>query len=262
MAFLQTHFFSETLGVSTCMNVLLPQAVSNQIGLAGSVEKKTYPVLYLLHGWSDDESIWMRRTSIERYAASLGLIVVMPRVELSYSQNMKSGLPFWNFVSEELPRLCQTWFPVSPAREDTFAAGLSMGGYGALRLGLACPERFAAVASLSGAVDINFPARDPARHAQSLAIFGSLEDLSGSPSDLFQIASTLPPEKCPLIYQCCGTEDFLYEDNVRFRDHARSLGLPLTYEEGPGAHEWGYWDQMIQKALVWLPLKDRPFPAS
>lgn len=255
MAFLQTHFFSDALGVSTSMNVLLPQPVSNaQVGMAGAAEMKTYPVLYLLHGWSDDESTWMRRTSIERYAASLGLIVVMPRVELSFYQNMASGMAFWDFISEELPCLCRAWFPVSPLREDTFAAGLSMGGYGAFRLGLACPDRFAAVASLSGAVDIHFPLREPGRAAKMPAIFGNAKELSGTDADLFHLAKCLPRGKAPAFYQCCGTEDFLYQDNLRFRDHARSLNLSLTYDEGPGSHEWGYWDTMIQKVLTWLPI--------
>lgn len=259
MAFLQTHFFSDALGVSTSMNVLLPQPVSKaQVGMVGAAEKKAYPVLYLLHGWSDDESIWMRRTSIERYAASLGLIVVMPRVELSYYQNMASGMAFWDFLSEELPRLCKAWFPISNAREDTFAAGLSMGGYGAFRLGLACPDRYAAVASLSGAVDINHPFKVPERSLKTEAIFGSTRDLSGTDRDLFHLAKLLPKKNATALYQCCGTEDFLYEDNVRFRDHLRALGVNFTCDEGPGSHDWAYWDLMIQKVLAWLPVSNRP----
>ena len=58
----------------------------------------------------------------------------------------------------------------------------------------------------------------------------------------------------PALYQCCGTEDFLYDDNIRFRDHAKSIGLEVTYDEGPGEHEWGYWDREIQNVLQWLPL--------
>ncbi len=68
-----------------------------------------------------------------------------------------------------------------------------------------------------------------------------------------QIARSAGPK--PRLYQCCGTEDFLYDQNLRFRDHALALGLDLTYEEGPGEHEWGYWDRMIQHVLAWLPLK-------
>ena len=67
-----------------------------------------------------------------------------------------------------------------------------------------------------------------------------------------QFARTKGPK--PKLYQWCGTEDFLYGQNVSFRDHARTLGLDLTYEEGPGEHVWSYWDKQIQRVLEWLPL--------
>lgn len=262
MAHLSCNFFSESLGVSTSMQVLLPQSTGNtQIGMAGAPSRNTYPVLYLLHGWSDDDTIWMRRTSIERYAAELGLVVVMPRVELSYYQNMASGMAFWDFVSIELPALCRQWFPISSAREDTFAAGLSMGGYGAFRLGLALPDRYAAVASLSGALDIRATMaaiREDDRSAKREAIFGPGFKLLGRDSDLLEMTSDLKStnKSTPRFYQWCGTEDFLYQSNLRFRDHAVGKGLDLVYHEGPGDHSWGHWDREIQPVLQWL-LKDR-----
>src|SRR5687768_1122020 len=151
MAFFDCHFFSDTLAMTVSAYVLVPQSSVKQIGLESGPARATYPTLYLLHGLSDDHTIWMRRTSIERYAAAKNIAVVMPAVGRSFYQNMASGPQYWTFLSEELPRLMRQFFPLSPAREDNFAAGLSMGGYGALRLGLAHPDRFAAAASLSGA---------------------------------------------------------------------------------------------------------------
>jgi S-formylglutathione hydrolase FrmB len=263
MALLHVNFFAESLGLSTSMNVLLPQPTSTaQVGMAGAAARTSYPVLYLLHGWSDDETIWLRRTSIERHAAQLGLIVVMPRVDLSYYQNTESGMNYWTFISEELPRLCKSWFPVAEGRENTFAAGLSMGGYGALRLGLALPEKYSAAASLSGVADLNYPVKrvindGPLSARRVGAIFGNDFSVGGTDKDLFHLAAQLKADgkPAPKLYQCCGTEDFLYQDNLRFRDHVRALGLDLTYEEGPGAHDWGYWDTMIQNVLKWLPIK-------
>lgn len=258
MAYLSCNFFAETLGVSTSMQVLLPQATgTGQIGQAGAPARESYPVLYLLHGWSDDDSIWMRRTSIERYAADRGLIVVMPRVELSFYQNMASGMHFWDFISEEVPSLCKQWFPISGKREETFAAGLSMGGYGAFRLGLARPERYAAVASLSGALDILSTMkaiREDDRSAKREAIFGAGHRLLGKESDLFHLTDALLQGggPTPRFYQWCGTDDFLYQDNLRFRDQARAKGLDLAYHEGPGDHSWGHWDREIQPVLDWL----------
>ncbi|MGC9452360.1 MAG: alpha/beta hydrolase [Oceanipulchritudo sp.] len=260
MAHLTCRFFAGTLGVSTSMQVLLPQSTGGgQIGMGGAQRKGSYPVLYLLHGWSDDESIWMRRTSIERYAAERGLVIVMPRVELSYYQNMSSGMRFWDFISEELPALCADWFPISGRREETFAAGLSMGGYGAFRLGLACPDRFAAVASLSGALDIReIGSKDtePERFRKLEAIWGPGLKGLGEESDLFQLADRLAAsgEPQPAFYQWCGTGDFLYAGNLKFRDHAQAAGLNLLYSEGPGDHSWGNWDREIQGVLHWLPL--------
>ena len=89
-------------------------------------------------------------------------------------------------------------------------------------------------------------------------IFGDPATFRGTGVDLFHLAERLAASKAepPKLFQCCGREDFLYEDNLRFRDHCRQLGLALTYEEEAGAHEWAYWDAKIQRVLEWLPLED------
>lgn len=250
MALIECNFFSDTLQLCTAMNVILPQPV-----------RRRYPVLYLLHGLSDDHTIWCRRTSIERYADALGLAVVMPAVHRSFYTDMATGQRYWTFVSQELPELVNGFFPLSPRREDTFVAGLSMGGYGAFKLALSQPERFAAAASLSGALDQAWEVMnmEPEWRREWANMFGDLDKLAGSPQDLLHLAQqvSLSTGPKPRLYQWCGTADFLYEQNTRFRDHARSLGLDLTYEEGPGDHEWSYWDQQIQRVLAWLPLRRR-----
>jgi S-formylglutathione hydrolase FrmB len=128
MAFIQCNFHSDTLGMASSMNVILPQPATTQIGMSSGNRKEKYPVLYLLHGCSDDHTIWGRRTSIERYAAGLDLIVVMPNVHRSYYTDMKSGGKYWTFISKELPQIVKSFFPASEKRQDTFVAGLSMGG--------------------------------------------------------------------------------------------------------------------------------------
>jgi S-formylglutathione hydrolase FrmB len=224
--------------------------------MEGKADRDKYPVLYLLHGLSDDHSIWCRRTSIERYVAPLGLAVVMPNVHRSFYTDMAQGGKYWTFVSEELPQIVKSFFPISDKREDTFVAGLSMGGYGAFKLGLSLPEKFAAAASLSGALDTPEFANREERKEEFSRIFGDLSKIEGSKNDLFYLASTLVEsgKEVPALYQCCGTEDFLYDGNVKFRDYVRSLNIGLFYEECPGVHEWGFWDKMIQNVLKWLPL--------
>jgi S-formylglutathione hydrolase FrmB len=259
MALLHCDFFSEVLGMASSMDVILPQETGDaQIGMKGHGRSSDSPVLYLLHGHSDDHTIWQRRTNIERYVAEMGLAVIMPNAHRSFYTDMAFGYKYWTFISEELPAIAQRFFHLSARRADTFVAGLSMGGYGAFKLALRHRGRFAAAASLSGALDIAARQQidDPTGNPTMSLVFGEPGSVRGTADDLFVLAAELAEADGPrpLLYQCCGTEDFLYEDNLRFRDHVLGLGLPLTYEEGPGEHEWGYWDQQIQRVLAWLPL--------
>ena len=141
MALLNVYFFSEVLGKQVPANVVLPQRSRGMIGM-DSIENKveTYPTLYLLHGMSDDHTIWERRTSIERYASEKGIAVVMPNGDLSWYMNTKYAGNYFTFMSDELVAVMRDFFPkMSPRREDTFVAGLSMGGYGAFKLTLCRP---------------------------------------------------------------------------------------------------------------------------
>ena len=252
MALLRCDFFSEALSLSTSMTVILPQATSTQIGMTGTVRSGGHPTLYLLHGLSDDDTIWSRRTSIERYVAELGLAVVMPQVNRSFYADEHTGNAYWTFVAEELPRIARSFFPLSGRREDTFVAGLSMGGYGAFKLALNHPDRFAAAASLSGVLDIATREQRPdwGTHFAD-GVFGGTA--AGTQNDLIHLVSAADPEALPELYLCCGTEDPLFVDNERFLEVAGKRGIPVTSEFSPGDHEWGYWDAKIQDVLRWLP---------
>jgi putative tributyrin esterase len=256
MPLIHCDFFSEVLHLSTSMDVILPLRKWNP----NTTEPEAgHPTLYLLHGHSDDHTIWQRRTSIERYVEGLDLAVVMPAVHRSFYTDMAIGYRYWTFISEELPFVARALFHLSAAREDNFVAGLSMGGYGAFKLALSHPERFAAAASLSGAVDIARVAnnKDPERQSEMQRIFGDSDRIRGSKNDLFhlakKVAASMGPK--PRLYQWCGTEDFLYKGNLHFGRHLEKLGLELRYEESPGTHEWKYWDEQIQIVLDWLNLR-------
>jgi putative tributyrin esterase len=259
MAHLRCDFHSEALGLSTSMTVILPQQTTTQIGMAGSSRPGPPPVLYLLHGLSDDDTIWVRRTSVERYVAPLGLAVVMPQVHRSFYTDQALGGSYWTFLSQELPDLVGTLFRVSQRREDTFVAGLSMGGYGALKWALRQPERFAAAASLSGALNVAGLRTGPGRPEDPRLfdrVFGD-QDISGGPDDLFALLDRQHEHPPPALYLCCGTEDHLLADNQAFRDACADAKLPLDADFSPGEHEWGYWDAKIQDVLAWLPLGGR-----
>jgi putative tributyrin esterase len=259
MALLRCDVFSDALGLSTSMTVILPQPTTTQIGMTGGAAAEPPPVLYLLHGLSDDDTIWLRRTSIERYVSPLGLAVVMPQVHRSFYADEAYGLRYWTFVSQELPELVGRFFRVSQAREDTFVAGLSMGGYGALKLALRQPARFAAAASLSGALDVTRLSRSTREEDPMLwrRVWGERR-VQGGDDDLFALVARADPDTLPALHVSCGTEDELIASNRAFLEACRARGVAVSSTFGPGEHEWGYWDARIQDVLAWLPFNGRP----
>jgi len=260
IALIHCDFYSEVLNLSTSMTVILPEQTQSQIGMKNKKVSDKHPTLYLLHGFSDDHTIWTRRTSIERYVSEMGLAVVMPNVHHSFYTDMEYGNRYWTFLTEELPKVARSFFPLSEKREDNFVAGLSMGGYGAFKWALRYPEKFVAAASLSGALDMaariemENDGYDPFK-----LIFGD-KDIAGTGDDLLWLLKQgdKKDQPRPRLYQTCGTEDFLYEANMTFKKVCDSTTYELTTDFGPGDHNWSYWDQKIQDVLTWLPFGDSP----
>lgn len=212
-------------------------------------------VVYLLHGLSDNCSNWMRLTSLERYARLYRVAVVMPEVQRSYYADMKYGLAYFNYVSQELPELAHTLFGLPTDREHSLVMGLSMGGYGALKCGLTYPERYAGIASFSGAVDMvklrqRFP-KEANIWRESVAILGEGLELSPE-NDLYRLAEKAAnaPQK-PRFFITCGLQDSvnLLPQNHEFRDHMNQLGFDVAYDEWDGDHEWKFWDRSLELAF-------------
>ena len=248
MALLHVNYFSQALNVQTSVDVILPE-VKQGIGVEASSEEALPKVLYLLHGYSDDQTIWQRRTSVERYASNKNLAIIMPGVNHSFYCNEAYGEKYWDFVSDELPKVMHRFFRLSDKPEDTFVAGLSMGGYGAMKLALNFPEKFGAAASFSGAVDIlatgkGFP--------QTMKRITGGKSIKGTECDLLHLvkAKAEEPHK-PRLYVACGTADFLYGQHEKFIPLLKKHGWDVTHHEEPNAnHEWGFWDQEIRKFIA------------
>ena len=244
MAMIRCDFDSEILELRTSMTVLLPQDAAAD----------PPPVLYLLHGLTDDHTAWTRFTSVERYAEDRGLAVVMPQVHRSFYANETYGMRFWDFLSAELPEVVHRLFRVSRRREDTFVAGLSMGGYGALKWALRQPERFAAAATLSGALDLaylnEFDLRPHIRELVARVFAG--RTVAGGDEDLLHLVGAADPAALPRLRLRCGTGDHLLEQNRRFVAACASAGVRLDSGFGPGGHTWEYWDAQLPGVLDWL----------
>ena len=247
MALLHVTFFSEALNVQTSVDVILPE-IKQGIGVDAAQEEALPKVLYLLHGYSDDHTIWQRRTSVERYASSRNLAIIMPGVNHSFYCNEEYGEKYWDFVSDELPKMMHRFFRLSDKPEDTFVAGLSMGGYGAMKLALNFPERFGAAASFSGAVDIASTSRT--RLANWKRITGG-KSIKGTENDLFHmLKANEVAEHKPRRYVSCGTADFLYGQHKKFIPALKKAGWDVTaWEEPDATHEWGFWDREIRKFI-------------
>ena len=256
MAFFEMKYHSDALKIGVSVNVILPEKAKTLIGMtANGASAPTYKTLYLFHGLSDDHSIWMRRTSIERYASDYGIAVVMPSVGRSWYTDTPSGANYLTFVTEELPRVCQSYFRgMSDKREDNMVAGLSMGGYGAIKVAMTRPDLFGCCASLSGALDIAGRPVD-SRLDEWRSVFGyELQDLSelrGTRHDLYALVDQhlSSGKPFPKLYMWCGEQDFLLQSNRDFHRFLDEKKIEHVYAESEGNHSWLYWDQHIQDAL-------------
>ncbi|MEI6032999.1 MAG: alpha/beta hydrolase family protein [Verrucomicrobiae bacterium] len=238
---------SKILGKATETHVIFPDA-----------GEPPFPVLYLLHGLSDDSSMWLRRTRLEAYAEPLPLIIVMPDGYRGWYTDNDHGPSYAEHIGEELPAFIERAFPACRDRSARAVSGLSMGGYGALRIGLGYHDRFCSIHSHSGAVGWgrngkleqleSSPEADPDFIAELRRIFGSSPE--GSDHDLLALAKRAKKARqLPKILLDCGTSDFLLSDNRAFVQDLEAAKIPHAYREHPGGHDWGYWDTHIQEAL-------------
>lgn len=265
MAVIQMNFMSKSLMRTVNVDVVLPV---DKVAFPGMPEPKSsdFQTIYLLHGVIGSEHDWLFGTRIQRWAENKGIAVVMPAGEnMFYLDQPKSHALYGTFIGEELPELMEKTFPLSRKRENRYIAGLSMGGYGALRNGLKYHDRFSRIGAFSSALsvlDANERTNDTPiwlegrDYAESF--FGDLETVKESDRNPEWTLRKIAAEgaEIPEIYMSCGTKDSLYSYNVTYRDLFRNDGAKVTWDEGPYAHEWDFWDQQIERFLNWLPSEE------
>ena len=247
---LQIELRSKELTKDTQVNVIVPDSAFET--------NEPIKTLWLFHGRAGDHTAWMRNTLIERYSARHNVAVVMPNVDRSWYTNTQYDVNYFNYVTKELPAICRRMFSfMSDKREYNMVGGLSMGGYGSLKVALTYPEQYCACIALSGAVDVTRKGR-PDNLAEWRSIFGyDLEsplELEGSEHDLYALSNKIKKEGKPFprIYMWCGLDDPLLGGNRLLAEHLSSLGVDSYFEESEGNHSWKWWDLHIQNALRWV----------
>lgn len=257
MAYIQCNFWSEVLGKYCDMTVLLPQRapLHPEKRRGKVVAQRKFPVLYLLHGLGGDHRSWTKNTVIEQLTNKLNIAVVMPNGERGFYTDMVQGAPFGKFFSDELPEIAASMFPISTKREDTYIAGASMGGFGALRLALSVPERFCAVFALSPLINLPRAIKNGNSRitpTEMERIFGSPKEQENSANNLFKLAEQVKAAgNIPEVAIHCGTSDYLYQDSADFCRHLRNLkwnNLQYSLDE-PGTHGWEYWSRKLPELL-------------
>ena len=242
------NFYSSALKMTTQINVIFPER-SNDVDPVVEGEPR---VLLLLHGLSGNCDEWLRFSKIEYYAKKYNFVIILPEVQRSFYCNTSYGQNYFDYVADELLEICNSWFRINCEKENVFIAGESMGGYGAVRIGLSRPDKFAGIASLSGVLDYESfvkMIREESWPDMSASEIDILDD-KDTPIELgIKLASD---KNRPKLIQLCGKEDFLYEGNQKFRKALDEAGYGHLYKEGPGDHEWPYWDKAIQYAFMYF----------
>ena len=250
MSLIQMRFFSEKLNRFTGVNVIL--ALDRRIEAPAG-----RPTLYLLHGMGDDQSAWLRKTNVERYALEAGLHVVMPDGGLSCYENMIHGERYRDYLLLELPHVMRSCFPMSPRREENFIAGCSMGGCGALKLGLAHPECFRAIGCFSAGHLEYRPDADRNR-AMLARAFGNRLELRDA--EIIESARAANAGSDPIgIWHACGDADVLRDSCMETKAFFESMSggaIDYRFRMLPGRHDWALWDGMLREFLSWLPLPE------
>ena len=243
MAYIRCDVMSSALRMGTSFVAIIPEQGAGE----------NTPVLYLLHGLSDSCTAWTRYTSIERYANEKKMAVIMPEVQRSFYTDMIFGLPYFKYITEELPELCYNLFRLPKEKKNNYVMGLSMGGYGAMKCALNYPEKYAGCAAFSAAMDMRGILKDIDNNQifkvnEAKACFGQ-ELILPENCDLAEVLKKKEASELPPFYITCGEQDTLYEANDRMVQALEEHGCEVTFEHWEGDHTWAVWDRSVRQAI-------------
>lgn len=249
MAYLQGSIRSMALGMDTNLNIILPADRYDAEGKPAAISK----VLYMLHGLKQNADSWPRFSAIERYANHYGYAVIIPEVQRSWYADMPGGNNYFTYITQELPELVHRMFKLPEGRENTYIGGLSMGGYGALKCALRRPDLYGGAMCFSSGF---FSLENPQHLMKIYYSLGEMQSILGpelklrDEDNLDYLIRHFPKDAPkPKLYLSCGTEDGLYNANIRARDLLKAEGFDLMWEEWAGVHDWKFWDVAAERAM-------------
>jgi putative tributyrin esterase len=262
MAILNCDYFSVTRKGFISFSVILP-VDPPPVGLEPvKYVSGPFPTIYLLHGFSGNRNSWLYNTQVMEWAAKYGYAVVMPDgMNRFYLDNEDTGELYGEFVGRELIETTRRMFPLSQKREETVLAGISMGGYGAIRNGLKYADTFGAVIAHSSALIMDEVSAMETGTGNAIApygyyrhTFGELSKVLGSDKDPKFLAQTCLKNSnaLPRLFIACGSEDFLYQQNCDFHEYLTRIGYPHEWWVQPGIHDFDFWDRSMPASLKWL----------
>lgn len=242
---------------SKLVNATLPYNVILPVDYNSSTTSR-YPVLYLLHGLTGHYTDWVSRTNIADYAQQYRLIVVMPEGNDGWYTDsaIAANEKYESYTLKELIPDVQRRYRTIEARYGRAIAGLSMGGYGAIKFGLKSPSTFVFAGSMSGVLGVATLSEKetPSSWSNSLKLLGAPDSETRKANDVFEIVNQLAPARIgalPYFYFDCGTEDLaiIFSQNRQLATLMSEKKIPYEYRELPGDHSWGYWDKQVQEVL-------------
>lgn len=268
MSIVNVNFFSESLMRMVNFVAVIP--IDKRSVDREQLRSKDKPLktLYLLHGIYGGEWDWITTTRIKKWAMDRNLAVIMPAGENGFYNNHEAMHTYYgSYVGEELVRFTRTMFRLSEEREDTFIAGLSMGGLGAVCSGFRYPDTFGYVGSLSTALLADdYPETDSdemgllSSRTFMETVFGHEKMFKGGDNDYYKLAADLAASDKPVprIFMACGADDPLLQVNRGYSGYLKKLGFQVDYKEDKGAHDWAFWDRNLYRFIEWLPVEKHP----
>ncbi len=259
MAYFNIKFFSNELRRTVSFDMIIPNDFRNDISAEENIHRKRkMKTLFMLHGYTGAAECWIPHYLCEEY----NFAAVMPNGENSfYLDGLSTGHSYCSFVGRELTDYIRKTFGLAMNSDETYIMGFSMGGFGALHTALAYPERFGKTGAMSSALIVHEVAKMRNGEGNGVANYEYYRECFGEPDKLLEGSNN--PEKLildlknsgagiPEIYLCCGTEDFLIENNRQFHEFLENNGIAHRYEESKGVHDMRFWSEYSEKIIKWM----------